>query len=76
MTQCYEIIRTVLASIQTEHYPNLEAICRMLSGSDQEECERLMRVGLDCVEPGLEYFDHTMNGVLKNTLQSSKTIQS
>ena len=44
----------------------------MLSGSDQEECERLMRVGLDCVELGLEYFDHTMNGVLKNTLEFFK----
>ena len=37
--ECYEIIQTVLASIQTGHYPNLEAICRMLSGSDQEEYE-------------------------------------
>ena len=31
-----------------------------------------MRLGLDCVEPGLEYFDNTMNGVLKNTLEFFK----
>ena len=70
--ECYEVIQMVLASIRTGYYPNLEAVSRKLSGVDQEAYEHWMRHGLDCVEPGLQHFDRTINGVLSNTLEFFK----
>ena len=42
------------------------------SGIDQEEYEQWMRCGLDCVEPALQHFDRTINGVLSSTLEFFK----
>ena len=38
--ECYKVIQMVLVSRRTGYYPNLEAVSRILSGSDQEEYER------------------------------------
>jgi len=66
---CYEIIDRVLNSIKSCHYPNLEAVCRLISEGDKELRETWFQYGMDCIEPGLTYFaDTVIDGPLKPAL--------
>lgn len=48
---CFEILSTLAASIQTQHYPNLQAMAHVLSGGLPAVFQHLLqRV---CVQPGL-----------------------
>ena len=72
---CYEAMTTVLTPIQTGHYPNLEAASRKLSQGDSQLCQRWVRHGMDCVEPGLEYFADAVSGTLSNSMAVFKAVR-
>ena len=57
---CYEILDRLLNSIKADNCPNLEAVCRSISGSNKELGERCFKYGMDCIEPGLTYFADTV----------------
>ena len=59
---------TILTSIRTGNYPNLEAVSRTISKGDPQVCQNWVRYGMDCIEPGLEYFTDAISGSLSNSI--------
>ncbi len=70
--ECYEIMSTVLASIQAGYYPNVEAVSRKLSPGNSAAQRRWVTYALQCVEPGLEYFADALNGSLSASMKIFK----
>ena len=55
---CFEILNTLTASIQVDHYPNVQAIAQMLSAGSLVILQHWVdyRYAKGCVRPGLQYF--------------------
>ena len=50
----YEVINTVVTAIQTDHWPNLNAIARSVSGGNTTVHQPLIDYGKQCVLVGCE----------------------
>ena len=70
--ECYEIMSTVLASIQAGYYPNVEAVSRNLSPGNPQAQRQWVAYALQCIEPGLKCFNDAINGPLSASLNIFK----
>ena len=68
---CYEAIQEVIASIQVENIPNIQAVARDISPSLIAQ-KRLITHAKQCIQPGLEYFNLQLNTSLKIPLMAFK----
>ena len=55
---CYEIIQTIVASIQVANTPNVNAVAKSLAPTSPEVEQQLVAYAKQCVQPGLDYFQH------------------
>ena len=53
---CFEILTTLTATIQTGHYPNIEAIAQKLSAGSPVVSQQWVEYAKSCVKPGAQYF--------------------
>jgi hypothetical protein len=53
--QAYELISTVIASIETANFPSLVAVARQKSDGMANCQAQLVPYGRSCVQPGLQY---------------------
>lgn len=66
--QAYELITTVISSIDTANFPNLTALTAQLSGGVSTAQQQLIAYGRTAVEPGLQYILKIFSEVLKPAL--------
>ena len=70
--QCYEVVSSVNTSIESAHYPNLNAVPLAIAPNDPITKQKLVEHGLHCVQPGLTYFNECLSGPLKTALDAFK----
>ena len=70
--QCYEVVSSVNTSIESAHYPNLNAVALAIAPNDPITKQKLVEHGLHCVQPGLTYFNECLSGPLKTALDAFK----
>ena len=68
---CYEIIQTVVASIQVANTPNVNAVSRSLAPAPAVQ-QQLVTYAKNCVQPGLDYFQHQLQTSLRVPLAALK----
>ena len=68
----YELVNTVMASIQTAHFPNLVALATQMSGGVIDSQKQLVAYGQACVDPGLKYLLNIFSETLKPALDVFK----
>ena len=68
---CYEIVQTVVASIQVANTPNVNAIAKSLAPAPAVQ-QQLVTYAKSCVQPGLDYFQHQLQTSLKVSLAAFK----
>ena len=75
--KCFEVVCTLFASIQTEHFPNLCAVATKLcaSSNNPSMVTELIKYGKSCVKPGLDYFKEKFQGELKTSVEIFKVAQ-
>ena len=54
--ECYEVIRGIIATIHTGHYPNVQAIARKLSSGNPACHQQWLSYAISCLKPGIDYF--------------------
>lgn len=69
---CYEVIDTVIASIQTANTPNLRAIAEKLCGSVPSNKQLLLNHGKLCAQPAIDYFNRQLASTLQRPLAAFK----
>lgn len=69
---CFEVISVLTAAIQTSHFPNLEAIARMLATGSPNLVQKWIDYGKVCVKPGLDYFSTKFQHDLCDTVAAFK----
>ena len=52
----YEILSTLTTSIQVGHYPNVQAVARILSGGSPVTLQQWVEYANTCIKPRLQYF--------------------
>ena len=67
---CYEVIETIKAYIHASHTPNILAVAEMLSGGVAHDKHLMIDHAKQCIQPGIDYFNHQ----LTTTLQRSLTV--
>lgn len=70
--KCYEIYTKLLTAIELQHYPNLSAVAKRLSGSVHSLLDRLMKYGKDRVTPVVKYFKSKFSNELSKSLSIFK----
>ena len=68
--KAYELVNTVIASIETAHFPNLLALAAQMSGGVTDLQQQMAAYGRACVDPGLQY---TLN-IFSNTLKPALSV--
>ena len=68
---CYEIVQTVVASIQVANTPNVNAVARSLAPAPAVQ-QQLVTYAKSCVQPGLDYFQQQLQTSLKVILAAFK----
>ena len=53
---CFEEIVRVRTSLTVGHYPNMTAISNRLAAGNPIVAQQWMKYGMDCVQPGIDYF--------------------
>ena len=69
---CYEMIQTVVASIQVANTPNVNAVAKSLAPTAPAVEQQLVAYAKSCVQPGLNYFQHHLQTSLKVPLAAFK----
>ena len=69
---CYEILNTLTASIQVGHYPNVQAIARILSGGSPVTFQQWVEYANSCIKPGLQYFLNKLSEELSGSVAAFK----
>ena len=68
----YERVSMLYSVISTEHYANMRAVVKKLSGSDPVHEQQLVAYAEACVEPAYSYFQAKFDNDLKPTLLAFK----
>ena len=68
----YERVSMLYSVISTEHYPNVKAVAKQLSGGDPAREQQLMMYAKSCVEPAYDYFKEKFDNELKAPLVAYK----
>ena len=69
----YERVSAVFSAISTEHYPNVIAIAKQLSGGNSAREQQLVSYARSCVQPAYSYSQNKFDGELKPALLVFKT---
>ena len=69
---CYEIVQTIVASIQVANTPNVSAVAKCLAPAVPAAEQQLVTYAKSCVQPGLDYFQHQLQTSLKVPLAAFK----
>ena len=69
---CFEILNTIVSSIQVAHYPNVHAIATILSGGSHAGVQHWLDYAKMCVKPGLQYFLDKFSEDLKECVGAFK----
>ena len=69
--ECYEVIRSIIATIHTAHYPNVQAIAHKVS-SDNTTNQQWINYAYSCLQPGIDYFLARFNDDTVSPLSSFK----
>ena len=64
---CYEAIQEVVTSIEVANIPNVQAVVRDISPSPTVQ-ETLIAHAEQCIQPGIDYFNHQLGTSLKSPL--------
>ena len=70
--QCYKVIDTIRASIHAANTPNLLAVAERLSGEVSHSKQLMLRHGQQCIQPGIDYFNHQLTSTLQRPLAAFK----
>ena len=70
--KCYEIYTGLLTAVELQHYPNLCAIAKKLSGSVHSLLDRFMNYGKDRVKPVVQYLKSKFSNELSTSLSIFK----
>ena len=70
--QAYEFVNTVLASIQSAHFPNVSAVARQLCPGNAVAQRPWGDYALECVQPGFDYIVHIFGTTLKDAVAAFK----
>ena len=54
--ECYEVIKGIIATIHTAHYPNVQAISCRLSPNNNVYQQQWVNYAGSCLKPGIDYF--------------------
>ena len=73
--KCYEIYTKLLSAIELQHYPNLSAVAKRLTGSVHSLLDRFMKYGKDRVTPVVKYFKSKFSNELSKSLSIFKAAQ-
>ena len=68
----YEQISMLYSGISTEHYPNVYALAKSLSGGDNTREQQLVSYAKACVQPTYSYFKSKFDNDLRPTLLALK----
>ena len=71
---CYEVLSTVKASIQVQHWPNTHAVARQLAAQQKQPAleQQLITYAKSCVQPGFTYFESKFDGELLPCVKAFK----
>ena len=69
----YEHISTLYAVVSSDHYPNVAAVARHLSGGDSMREQQLVAYAKACYQPAYNYFKVKFDNELKPSLLTFKT---
>ena len=71
---CYEVLFTVKASIQVQHWPNTHAVAHQLALQHKQQAleQNLITYAMSCVEPGFTYFESKFDGELLPSVKAFK----
>lgn len=70
--ECFEVITMLQASINNQHYPNVNAVARQLSAGNSVVMTQLVQYAQSCIQPGLQYFTTQLGSSLKVPLAAFK----
>ena len=70
--KCYEIYTGLLTAVELQHYPNLCAIAKKLSGIVHSLLDRFMNYGKDKVKPVVQYLKSKFSNELSTSLSIFK----
>lgn len=68
---CYEAIQEVVTSIKVGNIPNVQAVARDISSSLTVQ-KILIAHAKQCIQPGIDYFNHQLGTSLKSLLMAFK----
>lgn len=68
---CYEVIQTIVSSVQVGNTPNVQAVVRSLSVAPEIQ-QQLVAYARSCIQPGLDYFERQSQTSLKAPLAAFK----
>ena len=69
---CFETIDQVIAGVNAEHTPNVDAIAQFVSNGSMSTCQQWIKYSRSCIQPGLDYFFRQMGSTLKNSVEIFK----
>ena len=71
---CYEAIQEVVKSIKVANIPNVQAVARDISSSFTVQ-KTLIAHAKQCIQPGIDYFNHQLGTSLKSPLMAFEASQ-
>ena len=72
------MLRTLKAAIHTGHYPNVEAVTRLLGGSNDSNpalTQQWISYARSCVQGSIDYFEERFGDESKNPLAAFKSVR-
>ena len=69
---CFDVLASLAAGIQTAYFPNLTAVSGRLSHGNGTLTQQLVQYGRSCVQPGLDYFLARFNQDLSESVAAFK----
>ena len=74
--QCYDILKSIDASVHTAHFPNLAAVSeKLLGGGSTARVQQYIHYGKTYVKPGLEYLATKFENEMSESVSAFKAAQ-
>lgn len=73
--KCYEQLLVIQNSIRTAHLPNLTAVSRDISAGIPHVAQQCYQSGLAAIQPGWDYFNQTVLGIMLPQVEIFKAVQ-
>ena len=72
--KCYEIYTSLFTAVELQHYCNLHAIAKKLSGSVHSLLDRFMNYGKDRAKPVIQYLKSKFSNELSTSLKQLESL--